>query len=320
MIACSGFSIVSCGFAAKAPKGTWRNLGNTPDRCEMNFKASDLNTKIYAGLDVGSLSTKAVLLNANGIVSQCTIGTGANPRIAGEKALGNTLAAIGCDRNQMAYLVGTGYGRVNLPYANRTVTELTCHAKGAHFLNPEVRTVIDIGGQDSKVLHVDEEGRMVDFVMNDKCAAGTGRFLEMMAKVLELDLKEIAACARQSHNPCSISNTCAVFAESEVISLLALGHAKNDIAAGLHLGVAQRVGNMAKRLGLNREVAFVGGVAKNSSARKALEDFLEIRFVPEILDPQLNGALGAAVLAREFAALESEKQAAVAGKRGEQWN
>jgi len=265
----------------------------------------DFNKLLFAGLDVGSLSTKAVLLDAAGIASHSTMRTGANPRIAGEKALEDALTAIGCNRNHVAYLVGTGYGRVNLPFANRTVTELTCHAKGAHCQNPEVRTVIDIGGQDSKVLHVDAEGRMVDFVMNDKCAAGTGRFLEMMARVLELDLEEIAVCAQQSHNPCSISNTCAVFAESEVISLLALGHAKNDIAAGLHLGVAQRVGNMAKRLGLNREVAFVGGVAKNSSARKALEDFLEIRFVSENCDPQLNGALGAAALAREFAKLES---------------
>jgi predicted CoA-substrate-specific enzyme activase len=163
-----------------------------------------------------------------------------------------------------------------------------------------VRTVIDIGGQDSKVIQVDSCGNMVDFAMNDKCAAGTGRFLEVMAKALEISLEEIGPCALQSRKPCSINNTCAVFAESEVISLLALGSAKEDIAAGLHLGVAQRVGNMAKRMGLNREVAFVGGVANNMGARKALEDFLEVAFVTSMLDPQLNGALGAAVLAREW--------------------
>jgi (R)-2-hydroxyacyl-CoA dehydratese activating ATPase len=255
---------------------------------------------LFAGIDVGSLSTKAVLISADGIASHCIMQTGANPRMSGEKAFENALTAAASDKDHVAYIVGTGYGRVNLPFARRTVTELTCHAKGAHYLNPQVRTVIDIGGQDSKVIQVDAMGNMVDFVMNDKCAAGTGRFLEVMAKALELSLDEIAGCALQSRNPCSISSTCAVFAESEIISLLALGHAKDDIAAGLHMGVAQRVGNMAKRLGLNSEVAFVGGVAKNIGARKALESFLEIQFVPEILDPQLNGALGAALLAGEF--------------------
>jgi (R)-2-hydroxyacyl-CoA dehydratese activating ATPase len=266
---------------------------------------TDSKKLLFAGLDIGSLSTKAVLMNTDGIVSQYVMQTGSNPRIAGERAFENALAAADSEKEHVAFIVGTGYGRVNLPFAHRTVTELTCHAKGAYYLNPKVRTVIDIGGQDSKVIQVDAMGNLADFVMNDKCAAGTGRFLEVMAKALELNLEEIAGCALQSQNPCSISNTCAVFAESEVISLLALGHAKEDIAAGLHMGVAQRVGNMAKRLGLNREVAFVGGVAKNMGARKALEDFLELRFVPETQDPQLNGALGAALLAREFSELKA---------------
>jgi len=266
----------------------------------MVIESTALEKTLFAGLDVGSLSTKAVLLGTDGIISHCIIPTGANPRMAGEQAFENALASAGRDSDAVAFIVGTGYGRVNLPFASRTITELTCHAKGAHHLNRDVRTVIDIGGQDSKVIQVDSNGNMVDFVMNDKCAAGTGRFLEVMAKALELNLEEIGQCALQSQNPCSISNTCAVFAESEVISLLALGRDKKDIAAGLHLGVAQRVGNMAKRMGLNGEVAFVGGVAKNMGAKKALEDFLEIRFVSATLDPQLNGALGAAVLAMEI--------------------
>jgi (R)-2-hydroxyacyl-CoA dehydratese activating ATPase len=271
------------------------------DRNEsLPVKEMDSSELFYVGLDVGSLSTKAALVGNDAIIAHCTIPTGANPRSAGEKAFKNALAVAGIEKEQVAYMVGTGYGRVNLPFADRTITELTCHAKGAHYLNRDVRTVIDIGGQDSKVIQVDSDGNMVDFVMNDKCAAGTGRFLEVMAKVLELNLEEIGECSLQSQNPCSISNTCAVFAESEVISLLALGHAKDDIAAGLHLGVAQRVGNMAKRLGLNQKIAFVGGVAKNMGARKALENFLEIRFVSAPQDPQLNGALGAAVLAREI--------------------
>jgi (R)-2-hydroxyacyl-CoA dehydratese activating ATPase len=258
------------------------------------------NELIYAGLDVGSLSTKAVLLSANAIVAHCTIPTGANPRAAGEKAMEKVFAATGTDREQVAYLVGTGYGRVNLPYVDRTITELTCHARGAYYLNPEVRTVIDIGGQDSKVIRVDSDGNMIDFAMNDKCAAGTGRFLEVMAKALEIDLDRLGPCGQQSQNPCSISNTCAVFAESEVIGLLAAGHTKEDISAGLHAGIAQRVGNQARRIGIVPEIAFVGGVAKNIAARKALENFLGIQFTAFSQDPQVNGALGAAVLAKEF--------------------
>lgn len=244
-------------------------------------------------------------MNMAGIVSHSLVATGAQPRAAGEAALERALAGSGGTREDVRCVVGTGYGRVNLPMADRTVTELTCHAKGAHYLNPEVRTVIDIGGQDSKVIHVDHEGNMIDFAMNDKCAAGTGRFLEVMTRALELTLEELGESALQARRPCAITNTCAVFAESEVISLLASGEAKVDIAAGLHRAIAQRVGNMARRLGVLSSVAFVGGVAKNAGVRKALEEFLEIRFVPTELDPQLNGALGAAVLARESCCAKS---------------
>lgn len=255
---------------------------------------------LFAGLDVGSLSSKAVLLDMNGVLAQGVIPTGANPCLAGEQVLESVLALAGKDRKQMTYLVGTGYGRVNLPFADRTVTELTCHAKGAHYFNPAIRTVIDIGGQDSKVIRLDQSGNMVDFAMNDKCAAGTGRFLEVMAKALELKLDELGECAQQAHQPCSINSICAVFAESEVISLLASGQEKTNIAAGLHQAVAQRVGTMAQRIGLVSDIAFVGGVAKNSGVVHALEKFLGIQFVPCAEDPQINGAAGAAVLAREF--------------------
>lgn len=261
---------------------------------------------IFAGLDVGSLSSKAALIGMDGILGHCTIQTGANPRLAGERVLELALLNAATSARQISYIVGTGYGRVNLPFAHRTVTELTCHAKGAHYQNPGVRTVIDIGGQDSKVIRVDAEGNMMDFAMNDKCAAGTGRFLEVMAKALELDLEELGASALQTRAPCAINNICAVFAESEVISLLASGHAKTDIAAGLHQAVAQRVGTMAQRIGLEPEIAFVGGVAKNPGVVKALEDFLGITFSAtsptstDRQDPQINGAIGAAVLAREI--------------------
>jgi (R)-2-hydroxyacyl-CoA dehydratese activating ATPase len=262
--------------------------------------AIHIENSIFAGLDVGSLATKAVLLK-NDTLLACRIDqTGANPRMAAEEALKRVLSEAGKNGTDATYTVGTGYGRINLPFADRIITELTCHAKGAHFLNHQIRTVIDIGGQDSKVIHVDSEGNMVDFAMNDKCAAGTGRFLEVMSRALELSLSDLGDCALRSNAPCSITNTCAVFAESEVISLLAAGRDKKDIAAGLHMAIAQRVGNLAKRIGLIPEVAFVGGVAKNAGVRKVLEEFLEVKFAPIVHDPQFNGALGAAALAREI--------------------
>lgn len=166
-------------------------------------------------------------------------------------------------------------------------------------MNPAIRTLIDIGGQDSKVIKLDQNGGMVDFVMNDKCAAGTGRFFEVMAGALKVDLKEMGAFSLHSKNPCVINSICTVFAESEIISLLAAGQAKEDIIAGLHLGIAKRVGNMVRRLGIRDEITFVGGVSKNSGIKNALETFLEIRFAPVGEDPQIIGALGAALLARE---------------------
>jgi predicted CoA-substrate-specific enzyme activase len=254
----------------------------------------------FVGIDVGSLTSKAVLIDGEGIVARCVMPTGALPQQAGRTALEKVLESAGKMRDGVDFAVGTGYGGVNLPFVNRTVTELTCHAKGVHYLNPRIRTVIDIGGQDSKAIRLDDAGNMVDFAMNDRCAAGTGRFLEVMAHALEVSLESIGRYALRSASPCAISNTCAVFAESEVIGLLAAGCSKQDIAGVLHAGVAKRVGNMARRLGIVPELAFVGGVAKNAGARKALESFLGMPFAPLDENPQITGALGAAVLARDL--------------------
>jgi predicted CoA-substrate-specific enzyme activase len=184
--------------------------------------------------------------------------------------------------------------------ANKTVTELSCHGRGAHFLHPATRTIIDVGGQDSKVLRIDRNGDMVDFAMNDKCAAGTGRFLEVMSHALEIPLEEIGNFSLRSSNPLRMSSTCTVFAETEVISLLAAKQKKEDIAAGLHSAIARRVGNMTKSFAIENDVVFVGGVAKNPGVRKALEEFLGIRFAPISHDPQIVGALGAALFAKDF--------------------
>lgn len=265
-------------------------------------QAQEMATKnaVFAGIDVGSLTAKCVVINDEGILSYSIINTGANPQKAGETVFDKVLHKAGCRREEVRHIVGTGYGRVSLSFVDRTITELTCHAKGVRYLNPGVMTVIDIGGQDSKVIKLNRDGSMSDFAMNDRCAAGTGRFLEVMARALEIDLEELGRISLCSRKPCLINSTCTVFAESEVISLLALGKKKEDIAAGLHLGIAKRVGNMAKRLVIEESVGFVGGVAKNRGLLKALEDFLEVRFAAIGEDPQITGALGAAVLAKEY--------------------
>lgn len=254
---------------------------------------------VFAGIDVGSLTAKCVLISEVGIVSYSIIETGTNPKKAGERVFNKVLNGAGHKREEIRHIVGTGYGRVSLSFVDRTITELTCHARGAHYLKPSIRTVIDIGGQDSKVIKLDKDGSMSDFVMNDKCAAGTGRFLEVMARALEVDLEELGQFSLRSRKPCSINSTCTVFAESEVVSLLASGEEREDIAAGLHHAIAKRVGNMAKRLGIKENIVFVGGVAKNVGVRKTLEDFLEVHFTPLSEDPQIIGALGAALLAKE---------------------
>jgi len=254
---------------------------------------------VFAGIDVGSLTAKCVLISKNGMHAYAVMDTGAKPDKAGETVFVQALDKASAEKSNVRYSVGTGYGRISLSFVDRVVTELTCHARGAHFLDPAVRTVIDIGGQDSKVIRVNPDGSMSDFIMNDKCAAGTGRFLQIMARALETELENLGEFSLTSSQPSRINSICTVFAESEVVSLLASGEKMENIAAGLHRSVAKRVGNMAKRLGLQKKIVFVGGVAKNIGVRNALEDYLEIRFASLDQDPQIIGALGAAVLARE---------------------
>lgn len=254
---------------------------------------------MFVGIDVGSLTAKAVLIDDQGTRFSFLTETGDNPKRSGEKVFEEVIKNAGAKGTDIKYIIGTGYGRVSLSFADCTITELTCHAKGAYYLNPAIRTLIDIGGQDSKVIRLNQNGGMTDFVMNDKCAAGTGRFLEVMAGALKVDLKKMGDFSLLSQNPSMINSICTVFAESEVISLLASGQAKEDIIAGLHHGIAKRVGNMARRLGIKDEITFVGGVSKNTGLKSALETYLEINFAPVGYDPQIIGALGAALLARE---------------------
>lgn len=257
------------------------------------------NKNLFAGIDIGSMTTKCVIVDQEDFYDSIVLQTESDPKAAGINALETLINKIGTDKSSVSYIVGTGYGRISLDLFDHTVTELTCHSIGVRHTNPEVEGIIDIGGQDSKVIKLKPDGSIMDFVLNDRCAAGTGRFLEVMAKALNLDLEEFGSLYEKSDNPCNINNTCIVFAESEIISLSAQGESKTDIAAGLHQSIAKRVGNMAKRLGIKNNIAFVGGVAKNRGMRKALEDYLGINFTSLSMDPQVTGALGAAIIARD---------------------
>ncbi|MGI9862459.1 acyl-CoA dehydratase activase [Moorella naiadis] len=250
---------------------------------------------LVAGIDVGSTSAKAVLYD--GEVKGYTIRpTGWSPRQAGEEVLAAALEQMDFNRQDVAYIIGTGYGRVALNFSDQAVTEITCQARGIYYLIGRPGTIIDIGGQDTKAITVNDQGKVVDFVMNDKCAAGTGRFLEVMATALGMDVGELGRL-HDSSSPVNISSMCTVFAESEVISLLAAGAAREEIVAGLHRAVARRVKSMLKN-GALAPVVFTGGGAKNEGLRRALEAELGVEvMVPA--EPRITGALGAALIAWE---------------------
>ncbi len=253
----------------------------------------------YAGLDVGSLTCDVVVVDeARRLVASDILPTGARVRATAERALGSVLAQAGLAREQLAALVATGYGRARVPDHTRSLTEITCHARGAFHLFPQTRLVIDVGGQDCKAIALDGAGGVRDFAMNDKCAAGTGRFFEVMATALEVDLDDFGRLAREATRPAPISSTCTVFAESEVISLVAEGERVENILAGLCRAAAERVYQLAQRVGLAEPVTLTGGVAKNEGFRAAVEELLGVTVtVPE--EPQLVGAWGAALLGAE---------------------
>ncbi|NHI90921.1 MAG: 2-hydroxyglutaryl-CoA dehydratase [Candidatus Lokiarchaeota archaeon] len=254
---------------------------------------------ITCGIDIGSLSTKAAFYDGKLMIGYYISRSGHEFERAGKEVYQSALNKVDLRESDIAYIVGTGYGRSSIKFSNKTITEISCHGKGAHyFLGDDIKTVIDIGGQDSKAISLGKNGKVIDFQMNDKCAAGTGRFIEVMAKALETPLEEMGKKSLSSKNPSQISSMCTVFAESEVISLFAKGEKKEDIIAGIHKSIAKRVVGMAKRISVREKVAFCGGVAKNDGVHKAIEDELKLKvLVPE--EPQINGAIGAAILAWE---------------------
>lgn len=252
----------------------------------------------YAGIDLGSTMTKVVIVDESlNSVASVTRPTGAEHR-----RLAGTVTRMALDKadleiDRIAYIVTTGYGRFNVPFADRQITELTCHTRGLVSLFPDVKTGIDIGGQDAKGLNI-RNGRLVDFVMNDRCAAGTGRFLELMAETLGLNVSDLGPLSLQSTQKIAISSTCTIFAQDEVVSRLSEGIPAADIIAGVHNAVASLTVKMLGKMRVEPPVVFTGGVAKNSGVIKALEEKLGYKIIVPA-EPLLTGALGAAILARE---------------------
>jgi predicted CoA-substrate-specific enzyme activase len=254
---------------------------------------------IVAGCDVGSLTGKVVILNNGDILSYSIVPTTPKPERTARNAMDEALQRGNLSLDDIEFIVGTGYGRVKIPFANSEISELSCHGKGAHSLEPSVRTIIDVGGQDCKVIKVDKNGKILDFAMNDKCAAGTGRFLEVMAKTLELKLEELGPISLEAKSQAKITAQCSVFAETEVVSLMADGIEVADIVAGIHDSIASRIMSLVYRVGLEKELTITGGVAKNVGVVAYLEKRLNVTTTKLSIDPQLMGALGAALTAKE---------------------
>lgn len=254
---------------------------------------------MYLGIDIGSSSSKAVVITEEKkVIGKAVVNTGAGTQ-GPEKAVTAALLAAGLDRGQIKATVVTGYGRITYGRADKQITEISCHARGTAHLIPDARTVIDIGGQDAKVIRLDANGKVENFAMNEKCAAGTGRFLEVMARILDCGIDNLAGLSASATEEIVISNTCTVFAESEVISQMAAGAKRENVAKGAHKAVAKRVAGLGGRVGIVPRVAMTGGVALNRGVVAALEKEIGESIVVAD-DPQLMGAIGAALFASEI--------------------
>ena len=254
---------------------------------------------IAAGCDIGSLTTKAVILNHNKVIGYAITKSTFDPVIGANEVMEKVFKSTGVDRKDISYCVGTGYGRERIQFANSVASELTCHAKGAHWLIPSVRTVIDVGGQDCKAMRLDTEGDLEKFMTNDKCASGTGRFLEVMAKLLGVELEELGKISAQAREPISLPAVCTAWSQAEVIVKLNMKVPKADIAAGINNAMAERISMLTRSVGIEKDICMTGGVAKNVGVLKALEEHLSMPIRRLRVDPQIVGAIGAAVIAKE---------------------
>lgn len=262
----------------------------------------DSRMKYFGGCDAGSTYTKCVIIDENGkIAAAVTKRSRINPVLSAKDALDEAVSQVDGlnSAEELTYLIGTGYGRNKVPFADENISEISCHAMGVHVTDPSVKAIIDIGGQDVKGIAIDTDGTVLNFAMNDKCAAGTGRFFESMARAFEMSLDEFSNLSLTAKNVIPITAQCAVFAESEVISLVGEGKPMEEIAAGIQLSVAKRCFVMAKKASATDSVTLTGGCAKNEGLKKAIEKVLKINVVDLPTDPQLMGALGAAEYARQ---------------------
>lgn len=269
---------------------------------------------ITVGIDVGSVSSQAVILADGKLLAYHSTRTGSNSPDSAKKALGGAMEPLGMTMDDVAYVVGTGYGRVNVPFANRAITEIACHARGANYMGgSQIKTILDMGGQDCKVIRCDEKGKVQNFIMNDKCAAGTGRGMEVIADTLGVPIEEIGRRSFDiDEEPGAVSNVCTVFAKSEATGLLKGGWSVNRVLAAYCTAMAERVSGLIERMGIERELFITGGIAKNEGVVKRIERQLGVEAIrlpaDSDFDPQIAGALGAALFAH--ALLKKEQKAA----------
>jgi predicted CoA-substrate-specific enzyme activase len=262
------------------------------------------STKAVIGVDIGSISSKAVILSNNGILSWAIVPSVGNYRAAADEVVTRALAKAGLSVEDIGYVVATGYGAASASLANQSASDITCQGRGVSYLFPSVRTVVDIGGQFSRASRVDSEGRTVAFTLSEKCAAGSGRLLQVIARVLHVDIQELGELSMKSKNKVDFTTGCAVFNESEAVSRIAEGASKEDIAAGIHRALAAKIQSLVERLRFEPDCALVGGGAKNTGLVRSIEEGLGINaLVPH--EPQLAAALGAALIAEEKAGMES---------------
>ena len=254
-----------------------------------------------AGCDVGSLSAKALIMKNHDVLASHVIFAKPEPEESAREVMDRALEKAGLSLKDIAYCVGTGYGRNSIPFADSVESEIICHGKGAQWLMPEVHMVIDIGGQDAKAIRLDDAGNVIRFAYNDRCASGTGRFLEVMAGAMGIALEDMGQISSRAKSPVSISNQCVVFAETEIISLINAGKELPEIVSGLHKSLAHRVAALARGIEMDSEITMTGGVAKNTGMFTALEEALGVKLRKMTTDPQIIGALGAALIARQAA-------------------
>jgi bzd-type benzoyl-CoA reductase Q subunit len=291
---------------AESEKEYWRWTESRYTNPDLKWEDGDI---ISAGVDVGSVSTQAVIMVDGEIYCYSSMRTGSNSPDSANNAMDWALDGTGLSLDKIQYVVGTGYGRVNVPFAKRAITEIACHARGANFIyGSEIRTVLDMGGQDCKAIRCDQRGKVTAFLMNDKCASGTGRGMEVFADLLQVHINDVGKMSLEvEKEPEPVSSTCVVFAKSEAVGLLRKGWPKEKVLAAYCSAMAHRVVTLLLRLGIEEKFAITGGIAKNIGVVKRIEDELKLKAPEPSIDPQLAGAIGAALFAKALIEKERKK-------------